>query len=238
MVEGSKRLNFITFIFVSGALCLFYTLLFRPVTYEAQGDYPAYLDLAKQLYGLPGASDTDLSHRSPLYSLILGLFIIIFGEAHFLTILVVFQYILIFITSLLVYKIILQLTDNKTAAFIAGIAGVLNLTTVFFGYNDSFRDTGTLPLYFNLMAAIKISHGGTALLQCSIRHRCRATGSYKIQYAGAATGSCYTFHARAVVTPEEVQTEKCILRCSAVRLRCFADIELLGSQKLHILREI
>ena len=32
------------------------------------------------------------------------------------------------------YKIILQLTDNKTAAFIAGIAGVLNLTTVFFGY--------------------------------------------------------------------------------------------------------
>ena len=61
MVEGSKRLNFITFIFVSGALCLFYTLLFRPVTYEAQGHYPAYLDLAKQLYGLPGASDTDLA---------------------------------------------------------------------------------------------------------------------------------------------------------------------------------
>lgn len=134
MREGSKRLNFNTFIIVSGALCLLYILLFRPVSYEAQGDYPAYLDFAKQLYGLPGASDTDLSHRSPLYSLILGLFIIIFSEAHFLAPLVVFQYVLIFLASLLVYKIILRLTDNKTAAFIAGIAGLLNLTTVFFGY--------------------------------------------------------------------------------------------------------
>ena len=134
MGRSNKNSGFFLVIFFSSALCTIYSLFFHPITYEAQGDFPAYLDLAKQIYDLPGASDTDLSHRSPLYSLILGLFIIIFGEAHFLAPLVVFQYILIFLTSLLVYKVIFQLTDNKTAAFIAGIAGILNLTTVFYGY--------------------------------------------------------------------------------------------------------
>lgn len=122
------------FIFVAGAIIISYMFLFRPITYEAQGDFPAYLDLARQIFHLPGASDTDLSHRSPLYSIVLGLFLLVFGEPHYLTALMVFNYVLIFISSLLIYKIVCLLTEDITAALIAGIAGVVNLTTIFFGY--------------------------------------------------------------------------------------------------------
>jgi 4-amino-4-deoxy-L-arabinose transferase-like glycosyltransferase len=134
MIKRSRLTDFTVFILLSSAICFSYCLLFRPITYEAQGDFPAYLDLAKQIYHLPGATATDLSHRSPLYSLVLGLFILVFGEAHYLVVLMVFQYILICTSSLFIYRIILRLTGARTAAFIAGLAGILNLTTVFFGF--------------------------------------------------------------------------------------------------------
>ncbi len=134
MGRNDNNLGFYLFIFFSSALCTIYCLLFHPITYEAQGDFPSYLDLAKQIYGLPGATTTDLGHRSPLYSVILGLFIKIFGEPQYLIWLMGFQYLLIFLSSTLIYKLIFQLTDNQTTAFIAGIAGVLNLTTIFFGF--------------------------------------------------------------------------------------------------------
>jgi len=134
MTETGHRNNFRIFLFIAGALCMFYALVFRPVTYEAQGDFPAYLDLARQIFHLPGATDTDLGHRSPLYSIILGLFLMVFGEPHYLEALMVFQYALIFASSLLVYKIIQQLTGSAAPAFIAGIAGIASLTTIFFGF--------------------------------------------------------------------------------------------------------
>jgi hypothetical protein len=134
MGSSNKYFGFYLFIFFSSALCTIYSLFFHPITYEAQGDFPSYLDLAKQIYGLPGATTADLSHRSPLYSVILGLFIMIFGESQYLVWLMGFQYFLIFFSSVLIYKLIFQLTDNQTAAFTASIAGIINLTTVFFGF--------------------------------------------------------------------------------------------------------
>jgi len=128
------RTLFRVFIFAGGALCLFYAIIFRPITFEGQGDYPAYLDLARQIFHLPGATENDLSHRSPLYSLLMGLFILLFGEAHYTLPLVLFQYGLVFLSSLLVYRIVLMLTGRDTAAFIAAFAGMVNLATVFFGY--------------------------------------------------------------------------------------------------------
>jgi 4-amino-4-deoxy-L-arabinose transferase-like glycosyltransferase len=147
--------NFTLFIVVSGVLCLFYTLLFHPVTYQAQGDYPAYINLAKQIFNIPGAATTDLSHRSPLYSVVLGLFILIFGESGHLYPLMIFQYFLIFVTSILIYKIFKLLTSDRIIAFIAGIAGVLNLTTVFFGY---MMLSETLTLFLFTWAVWKILH--------------------------------------------------------------------------------
>lgn len=134
MKGNGRDRNFILFLIASGVLCLLYCILFRPITWEAQGDFPSYLDLARQIFHLPGATDVDQSHRSPLYSIVLGAFLIIFGEPHYLVALMVFQYILIFFSSLFIYRIILQLTGKTAAAFIAGLAGVLNLTVIFFGF--------------------------------------------------------------------------------------------------------
>lgn len=134
MAAPGQRNNFRIFIFVAGVLSLSYALLFRPVTYEAQGDFPAYLDLARQIFHLPGATATDLTHRSPLYSILLGFFLMVFGDPHYLKAMMVVQYGLIFASSLLIYKIIQQLTGRTSAAFIAGIAGLANLTTIFFGF--------------------------------------------------------------------------------------------------------
>ena len=45
-----------------------------------------------------------------------------------------FQYFLIFLSSIFIYKIFLQLTGKRGIAFFAGLTGILNLTTVFFGF--------------------------------------------------------------------------------------------------------
>jgi len=121
-------------IFAGGGLCLIYALLFRPVTFEGQGDYPAYLDLARQIYHLPGATGNDLSHRSPLYSLVMGFFMLLSGEAHFTVPLVLFQYALVLLSALLVFRIVFRLTGRETTAFIAAFAGMINLATIFYGY--------------------------------------------------------------------------------------------------------
>lgn len=134
MRGSDSYLSIKTFTFVSGALCLLYCFLFSPITYEAQGDSPAYIELARQIFDLPGAGTTDLSARSPLYSVIIGIFILVFGEAGYLIPLMTFQYFLIFLSSLFIYKIFLQLTGKRGVAFFAGLTGILNLTTIFFGF--------------------------------------------------------------------------------------------------------
>lgn len=156
MGKNSAAVSFRIFILISGGICLAYCLLFRPITYEAQGDFPAYLDLARQIFHMPGATDTDLSHRSPLYSIILGLFLLVFGEPHYLTALLVVQYALIFASSLLIYRITLKLMGNHLAAMISGLAGLLNLTVIFFGFMILSE---TLALFlFTLMAWLLLRH--------------------------------------------------------------------------------
>ncbi len=168
-----QRKVYLAFLAVSGVLCILYLLLFRPVTWETQGDYPDYLDLARQIFHLPGASSEDLGHRSPLYSVLMGLFILLFGEGHYLVPLVVFQYFLVFLSSILVYKIILLLSGRDYVAFAAGLAGILNLATVFFGYTILSE---TLALFLFTLSAwllLRYVHSG---------------GNKVITAAGLATG--------------------------------------------------
>jgi 4-amino-4-deoxy-L-arabinose transferase-like glycosyltransferase len=156
MEKNNRFLSFKTFVFFSGALCLLYCILFRPVTYEAQGDFPSYLELAKQIFNMPGAGSESLSHRSPLYSIVLGIFIKISGETHFHVTLMVFQYVLIFFSSLLIWRIFNELTENIAVAFIAGAAGLLNLTTVYYGY---MLVTETMALFlFSLMVFLLLQY--------------------------------------------------------------------------------
>ncbi len=150
MGKSRSAFSFRIFALISGGICLAYCLLFRPITYEAQGDFPAYLDLARQIFHMPGATDTDLSHRSPLYSIILGLFLLVFGEPHYLKALEVFQYVLVFSSSILIFRITERLTGSGLAALAAGLTGLLNLTVIFFGFMILSE---TLALFlFTLMA--------------------------------------------------------------------------------------
>lgn len=160
MGKNSIAFNFRIFALISGGICLAYCLLFRPITYEAQGDFPAYLDLARQIFHLPGATDTDLSHRSPLYSIVLGLFLLVFGEPHYLNALMVFQYGLVFISSLLVHRIMERLTKSSVVAMVAGVAGITNLTVVFFGFMILSESLALFLL--TLMAWLLVRYNRTA----------------------------------------------------------------------------
>jgi 4-amino-4-deoxy-L-arabinose transferase-like glycosyltransferase len=134
-MKNKIRISFFTiFLLSSGILCLLYAIVFHPVTYEAKGDFPAYVGLARQIFDLPGAGTDDLSHRSPLYSVIMGFLMLVAGESVYLPLLMYLHYFLIFVTSILVYRLFFSITGNRSIAFTAGVAGVINLTTIFFGY--------------------------------------------------------------------------------------------------------
>ncbi len=158
--------SFTIFLLSSGILCLFYALVFHPVTYEAKGDFPAYAALAKQIYDLPGAGAEDLSHRSPLYSVIMGLFMIVAGGSAYLPILMYLHYFLIFLTSVLVYWIFFSVTANRYIAFTAGIAGVINLTTIFFGYVMISEITALFLFTLSVWLLIKGYFRGKILIFC------------------------------------------------------------------------
>ncbi|HUX57554.1 MAG TPA: hypothetical protein VMV77_11310 [Bacteroidales bacterium] len=127
-----KPLSFNLFLLINGILCITFILVFKPVI---QGDASAYINLAKQIFHIPGASLFDLSHRSPLYSLLLGLVMLIFGETNFIFPVMILQYLLVFITAIYVYRIFIILIANDKIAFFAGLFGIINLSTIAFAYN-------------------------------------------------------------------------------------------------------
>ena len=97
-----KRLKYFSiFAFIYCTVCC---LIFEPITWQAVGDAEAYIELAKHFLGT-SASNFDLSHRQPLYSLLLAPFIFVFGDNGFLLPVMVLQFFMIFISSLIIYKI-------------------------------------------------------------------------------------------------------------------------------------
>jgi hypothetical protein len=122
------------FIIINILLCIFYCFFFNPITKELLGDAPSYIDLAKQIFNLPNAPTYDLSGRSPLYSIIIGFFMLIFSENTFILPIVVFQYLLIFLTSWIIYKLLFLMSKDNWISFVAGTTSSLNLSTIFFAY--------------------------------------------------------------------------------------------------------
>lgn len=100
----------IVYLIIIALVCLFYALLFRPVGVEAGGDTDNYITLAKQFLGTD-SSQQDLSNRSPFYSVILAVFIKIFGEGNFLQFVFYFQCLLLFLSAALLYKIFNELLN-------------------------------------------------------------------------------------------------------------------------------
>lgn len=124
--------KFWIFGFVSLLLCISYLLFLNPCYAEDSG---AYILLAKHIYGIPTDIVTTLSHRSPFYSIILGLFMIIFDGGKYLTFLIYFQIILLWATGLVVYKVTFLLSGSAKLSILIGILSLLNISTIYFAYS-------------------------------------------------------------------------------------------------------
>lgn len=122
------------FAILSFSYCLLLALFFEPITWQAHGDAAAYIELAKQFLHTT-TENIDLSHRQPLYSGILAIAIFIFGEDGFLYPVMYFQFFLVFISSILVYKIFARFRASIIFPMIVGIAYLVNFSTLYYGYN-------------------------------------------------------------------------------------------------------
>ena len=125
--NGKKTLPL--FVGMSFLICLVYAIAFSPIT---AGDSSAYISMAKHWLG--DSADFDQGTQSPLYGLLLALFLKIFGENNYLIFVVYFQFLLIFMTSIIVFRITCRLTHSIKLSYLAGFLFLTSLPVVFFGY--------------------------------------------------------------------------------------------------------
>lgn len=143
------------YLFIIALICLLYALVFQPVS---MGDSSVYVTLAKQFLGTD-TTHVDLSNRSPFYSTILSIFIKIFGEKNFLFFVVYFQYLLIFVCGLLIYKIFDEIIENKYIPALTGFVFLFNISTITYGF---IILTETLTLFlFLCITFITVKYSST-----------------------------------------------------------------------------
>lgn len=110
------------------AVC--FSFLFTPV--NSSGDSPDYIRYAQKILG--DATSDSFSHRSPLYSLFLALFLRIFGPDNYIRIVVVVQFILSYITSILVYFMFFRILRRRSAALIISLFSFFSLSSIYYSY--------------------------------------------------------------------------------------------------------
>jgi hypothetical protein len=86
--------------------------MLQPISWQVKEDSGNYIFLAKQFLGFDNTG-RELSSRSPFYFILLAIFLRIFGEENFLQFVMYFQYLLIFVCGLLIYKIFDKIIENK-----------------------------------------------------------------------------------------------------------------------------
>lgn len=117
----------------SAGLCLTLLFSFLFVPGKTFGDSPAYIKFAFKILG--DSTSEDFSYRSPLYSVLLAGIIKIFGIALYPRIIVLFQFVLIFLTSGILYLLFFDLFRKSLPAYFAVAMFFLNLSTIYFGYS-------------------------------------------------------------------------------------------------------
>lgn len=110
-------------------ILLTYFILFQPVVY---GDSSSYLKLAKEFSGY--SLNYYDGHRSPLYPLILSVFIRIFAEKNLLITILIFQYFILFFSALLLYKITKKIITNSSLCFLTSLLFLINPSTIYYSY--------------------------------------------------------------------------------------------------------
>ncbi len=112
-------------------LTLFYIVSFQPVS--DVGDTDEYIRYAMAITG--GGDITSFIHRSPFYPWFLATLTMIFGNSAFIEIAVIIQYLLLFFSAIMIYKILISNVFNYRVPAIWTTSFILiNLSAVFYGY--------------------------------------------------------------------------------------------------------
>ncbi len=129
--KGKTMEGKILLIAIGFAIALFFGFIFTPVS--SNGDSPAYINYALQICG--ESIPENHAHRSPLYSIILAGFIKVFGTDNFSRIVILFQFILNLITTILLYRILNRTFRNPKYVLIGSVFFFFNMATVYYGYH-------------------------------------------------------------------------------------------------------
>ncbi len=114
--------------------CLVLSLLFVQDISRATGDEARYIDLANQFLGNPN-SGYDLSHRQPLYSMGLAVLISAFDVDGFVRPLTVIQFLLVFVSAILTYKIFERLGKWNYLPLIVSVSYLLSFSTLVYAFS-------------------------------------------------------------------------------------------------------
>jgi len=140
-------------------VCLFFAIIFQPLI--TQGDSLAYIKYALQIFGIENIN-YDFSYKSPFYSIVLGIFHLIFGAGFYLKTIIVLQYLLIFFSALLITNIFNKLIANKIIVGLIGLFFIINFSTITFGYTI-LSETLTLFLFIYIASRlISLDYNETA----------------------------------------------------------------------------
>jgi hypothetical protein len=125
MRPNISNASFVVILIVMNLMLAFYA---TPVT--NLGDESVYIKLSKVFLG--EVENVNLQHRSPLYSIIMAGFMLIFKAPVLYKVIIVFQYILVAITAWLVYLLFRCLFLRKELAMIVALLFNLSFSTIFF----------------------------------------------------------------------------------------------------------
>jgi len=133
-------------------ITVFFVLLFKPVS--DIGDGPSYLSFAQNIFE-NGNTDTFIS-RSPFYPWILSLLIYIFGTSTAVNLMIMLQYFLVYFAVILVYRLLVDIYDNRNLAKFVAIIVMINFSCIFYSY---MLLTETMTLFFLVLLTWLLING-------------------------------------------------------------------------------
>lgn len=127
MSKFSNYLTFKNFLIISLLINIIFAFLFTPMII---GDAKAYIELSKQIAG--DDSQYNLVGKSPLISVLISPFINNFNIHLASRIIIVIQFLMVFLSSLLTYRLFERIINKQFYIFLIGLLFILNLSTVYY----------------------------------------------------------------------------------------------------------
>lgn len=145
--------------FIAALIVLNLVLAFYATPVTDLGDASAYIILSKTFMG--EVYNLNLESRSPLYSIIMAGFMYIFNAPVLYKVMVVFQYILVAVTTWLVYQLFRRLFQRKELAMIVALLFNLSFSTIFYANIILPEILAAFLLILSVFILLQIFDGGS-----------------------------------------------------------------------------